>query len=47
MLVHRLHQEKDLQRTIEKEAKEYDNANREERILGGDRGSVDDTSDDN
>lgn len=32
----------DLQRTIEKEAKEYDDANKEERILGGERASIDD-----
>lgn len=32
----------DLQRTIRKEAKEYDEANKDERILGGDRASVDD-----
>jgi hypothetical protein len=29
-----------LENTIEKEASEYENANKEERLLGGDRASV-------
>lgn len=33
---------KDLQEVISEEAAEYDNANKEERVLGGDRASVDD-----
>ena len=31
-----------LERAIEKEAAEYDNANKEERLLGGERATVDD-----
>ena len=34
--------DENLERTIEKEASEYDNANKEERLLGGDRATVDD-----
>ncbi|MGZ3847396.1 MAG: hypothetical protein ACXVBK_17310 [Flavisolibacter sp.] len=34
--------EDDLDRVIKKESSEYDNANKEERLLGGDRGSVKD-----
>ncbi|HEY0039106.1 MAG TPA: hypothetical protein VGB71_00515 [Flavisolibacter sp.] len=34
----------DLQQTIKEEATAYDNANKEDRILGGDRASVDDES---
>lgn len=33
-----------LERTIEEEASEYENANKEERLLSGDRASVDDES---
>jgi hypothetical protein len=33
---------KDLQQTISQEAEEYDNVNKEERTLGGERGSVND-----
>lgn len=32
----------DLQQTIEEESAEYDAANKEDRLLGGDRASVDD-----
>jgi hypothetical protein len=32
----------DLQQVIQEEAAEYDNANKEERILGGDRATVND-----
>lgn len=32
----------DLERVIENEATEYDNANKEERLLGGERATVDD-----
>lgn len=34
----------DLQKTIEEEAAAYDNSNSEDRLLGGDRASVDDES---
>jgi hypothetical protein len=34
----------DLEREIENEASEYDKANKEERLLTGDRASVDDES---
>lgn len=32
----------DLQKTIEEEAAEYDSANKKDRVLGGDRASVND-----
>ncbi len=32
----------DLQKVIQEEAAEYDNSNKEERILGGDRATVND-----
>ncbi len=35
----------DLQDTIKEEAAEYDNANKEDRVLGGDRASVNDDGD--
>lgn len=35
----------DLERTIEEESSEYDNANKEERLLSGDRASVNDEDD--
>jgi len=34
--------DEDLERAIEKEASEYENANKEERLLSGERASVDD-----
>jgi hypothetical protein len=34
--------DKDLERAIQKEASEYDDANKEERLLTGDRASVKD-----
>ena len=38
----KLSSDKNLERTIEKEASEYDKANKEERLLSGDRASVKD-----
>lgn len=35
----------ELDRTIKEEAAEYDNANKEDRILGGERATVNDDSD--
>lgn len=34
--------DEDLEQVIKEESSEYDNANKEERLLGGDRGSVKD-----
>jgi rubrerythrin len=34
--------DENLERVIEEESSEYDNANKEERLLGGDRASVND-----
>lgn len=38
--------DENLERIIEEEASEYDNANKEERLLDGDRASVNDSDDD-
>jgi hypothetical protein len=37
---------RDLEETIKEEAAEYDNASKEDRLLEGDRASVNDTTDD-
>lgn len=37
---------RDLEETIKEEAAEYDNASMEDRLLDGDRASVNDTTDD-
>jgi hypothetical protein len=37
----------DLDRIVKEEASEYDNANKEDRILGGDRATVSDEENDN
>ncbi|RYZ56081.1 MAG: hypothetical protein EOO14_12635 [Chitinophagaceae bacterium] len=38
--------DRDLEETIKEEAAEYDNASKEDRLLEGDRASVNDTGDD-
>ena len=38
--------DRDLEETIKEEAAEYDNASKEDRLLDGDRASVNDTTDD-